>query len=145
MIRAARNSFPQSQVFWYMNFLPRNQDYIADIANVAANLDVAMGGPDVLPDSTPLRDLSYPFYDEFQGRMTLFNSMQYHSYAHQRQTEKWRGKYWTMNELFVYARDELHVDYLFWNRKQAKRPGDSYNWWDALPVIDNNAWFGNVK
>lgn len=140
MIRAARKSFPQSQVFWYMNFLPRNQDYIADIANVAANLDVAMGGPDVLPDSKPLKELSYPFYDAFRGRMTLFNSMQYHSYAHERKSQ-WGAKYWTMNQLFVYARDELHVDYLFWNRKAMKRPGDSYSWWDALPVIDKNAWF----
>ncbi|MEX1267256.1 MAG: hypothetical protein WEA08_10050, partial [Woeseia sp.] len=137
---AARKSFPQSQVFWYMNFLPRNQDYIADIANVAANLDVAMGGPDVLPDSKPLKELAYPFYDQFRGRMTLFNSMQYHSYAHKRAAE-WGSKYWKMNDLFVYARDELHVDYLFWNRKTWKQPADSYNWWDALPVIENNAWF----
>lgn len=141
VIRAARNRMPRSQVFWYMNFLARGQNYIGRIANVAAKIDVAMGGPDVLPDSTPLKLRTYPFYDDFRWRMTLFNSMQNDSYSHKR-ANKWSGsKYWKMNELFVYARDKLHVDYLFWNRKEAKQPWDAYNWWDALRVIDRHRWF----
>lgn len=140
-IRTARRSFPQSQVFWYMNFLRGGNSLIAEIANVAANNDVAMGGPDVLPESDSLQRVSYPYYDEFKGRMTLFNSMQYDSYAHRRVTGWTGNKYWTMKELFVFARDELHVDYLFWNRKLARKPSDSYSWRDAVNVIGNHQTF----
>lgn len=134
-ITAARESLPTSQVFWYMNFLPRGQNYITDIANRAAELGVAMGGPDVLPDAESLQRLVYPFYPEFAGRMVLFNSMQYDSYRHLRADPNSGMKYWSMLELFQFARDQLYVDYLFWNRVGSPDPADSYDWLDALDVI----------
>ena len=146
VLQSAAASLPQSQVFWYMNFLPRNQRYIADIANVVAESGVAMGGPDILPDNRALTKNTYPFYTQFSDKMTLFNSIQYNSFAHPKLTTSLSdNKYWTLEELFVYARDELHVNYIFWNRKTWRRPKDSFDWTDALPVIRENPVFNQKK
>jgi hypothetical protein len=142
VLQSAAASLPRSQVFWYMNFLPRKQRYIADIASVVAESGVAMGGPDILPDNHALKKNTYPFYTQFTGKMTLFNSMQYNSFAHPKATSLFSGnKYWTMEELFVFARDELHVNYIFWNHKTWRRPKDSFDWTDAIPVISENPVF----
>lgn len=141
MLIAAKSHFPRSQVFWYMNYLEGGQAYIGDIAEAVLAHGVAMGGPDVLPDSWPLGFHSYPYYARFKGRMTLFGSMQYDSYAHLHADSSRSGKYWTMDELFEFARDELHVDYVFWTRKPRSDPADSYNWTHALPVIAANPEF----
>lgn len=141
VLLSAASSFPTSQVFWYMNFLPKHQSYLGQVANAVVPAGVAMGGPDILPDEHSLTNLSYPFFDEFQGKMTLFNSVQNVSYAHVHRDTSYPTKYWTMEELFVFARDRLHVNYVFWNHKTWKGPEGSYTWVDALPVIDANAVF----
>ena len=141
-ITAARASLPRSQVFWYMNFLPNRNGYLADIANAAANVGVAMGGPDVKPDDQGLQRHAYPLYPDFRGKLTLFNSMQYNSYRHEHADKSYPTKYWTMSELFDYAVSELYVQYLFWNRTATSDPADSYNWTHALPVIAQTADFG---
>jgi hypothetical protein len=130
--------FRRSQVFWYMNFFPRGQDNLVEIANRVRQAGVIMGGPDILPDDEPLQRLTYPIYDDFAGRMKLFNSIQYNSYAHPHADRSAATKYWTMQELYRFARDELHVSYIFWNRKTWKEPTDSYDWQDALPVISQH-------
>lgn len=140
MLLSAKSHFPRSQVFWYMNYLEGRQAYIGDIAEAVLAHGVAMGGPDILPDSWPLGLHSYPYYTRFKDRMTLFGAVQYDSYAH-RHADESLGKYWTMDELFAFARDELHVDYVFWTRKPKSDPADSYNWTHALPVIAANGVF----
>lgn len=136
-----RQHFPTSQVFWYQNYLEGKQAYIGQVLNAVAPLKIAMGGPDVLPDSWQLNYHSYPFYKQFKGRLTLFGSMQYDSYKHLHATKGYSSKYWTPAELFRWARNNLHVNYVFWTRKPKPEPGDSYSWQDALPVIRNNANF----
>ncbi len=137
----ARAALPGSQVFWYMNFLDERQAYIGEIAAAAAAADIAMGGPDVLPDSWPLQRHAYPYYAAFKDRMTLFGAMQYDSYAHRHTAAgdgapgAYPGTYWSMTELFLFARDQLHVNYLFWTRKPRPNPADSYDWHDVLAVI----------
>jgi len=138
VLKSASGSMPTSTVFWYMNFIPQRQQYIAEIANAIIPAGVAMGGPDVLPDEESLTRITYPLYDQFQGKLTLFNSIQNDSYKHPHKTGGYRTKYWTPNELFRFARDDLHVSYLFWNRKAWTNPPGSYTWWDALPVMRNN-------
>lgn len=141
LLRNAREYFPTSQVFWSMNFLEGGQAYIGEIAEAVIPLRIAMGGPDVLPDNEPLTRLTYPYYERFKDRMTLFASIQYTSYGHERTTAPGPTRYWTMEELFLFARDRLHADYIFWTQKRNPRPPDSYDWTDALPVIRENAFF----
>ena len=138
---AARRAFPRSQVFWYMNFLEGGNAYLADIATALVPHRIAMGGPDVLPDNASLRRHAYPLYERFKGELTLFCSIQNVSYAHPRRDGAKSARYWTMEQLFEFARDELHVEYLFWNRKNWRKPPDSYDWTDALPVIRDHPRF----
>jgi hypothetical protein len=138
MLITTRSHFPRSQVFWYMNYLEGRQAYLGNVAEAVADHDIAMGGPDILPDSWPLNFHTYPLYERFKGRMTLFNSVQYDSYKHEHLAAGAATRYWTPEELFVFARDHLHVDYIFWTRKPRKDPPDSYSWQDALPVIAAN-------
>jgi hypothetical protein len=148
ILRSASDSLPRSRVFWYMNFLPGNQDYIADIARDLAGTGVVMGGPDILPDNRALERRVYPFYAEFRGRLKLFGSMQNDSYRHPRGGGKVKGAghpeadvrvgpagYWSMEDLYVFARDRLHVNYIFWQYRPRPQPPDSHDWSDAREVI----------
>lgn len=141
VLTATRKHFPTSQIFWFQNYLEGGQAYIGQIADAVESLGIALGGPDVLPDSWPLNFHSYPYYDQYKGKMTLFGSIQYDSYNHPHATSGYATKYWTMPEMFRFARDRLHVNYLFWTRKPKPAPADSYDWTHALPVIRNNPSF----
>lgn len=138
VLKTAASAFSHSQVFWYMNFLTGQQDYLSDIAKTAAPLGVAMGGPDILPDDASLELHTYPLYKDFQGKMPLFNSAQMDSYKHLHANKSAATKYWTMTELYRFGRDNLHLNYIFWHRKTRRTPSDSYMWTDALPVIERN-------
>jgi hypothetical protein len=146
LLRSAAESMPRSRVFWYMNFLPRNQDYIAEIASTLVGTGVVMGGPDVLPDNPALARRVYPLYDKFRGRLKLFNSMQHNSYRHQRAKPGGsEDSYWSMEDLFVFARDELHVDYVFWEYRTWRKPADSHDWVDARQVIARHPTFSSAQ
>ena len=87
MLSAAATSMPTSRVFWYMNFFVGNQSYIGSVAAAVASKGVVMGGPDVLPDNSALLTKSYPFYDQFYGKMKLFGQIEdicYSALAHDR-------------------------------------------------------------
>jgi hypothetical protein len=141
ILSTAAASMPTSRVFWFMNFFPRNQTYIAAVANAVAAKGVVMGGPDVQPDNRSLKLRTYPFYDQFRYKMPLFGQVEPVCYAHRHMTSGYSTKYWTMPELFRFARDDLHVDYMFWVRVPKPDPSDSYALPDALPVIAANPTF----
>ena len=139
LLRSATRSLPTSRVFWYMNFLPRKQQYLGDIAQDMIGTGVVMGGPDVLPENQALARRVYPFYDKFSGRLKLFGSMQHNSYREPRSSGPADGSpYWSMEDMFVFARDRLHVDYLFWDYRTKRQPSDSRDWNDAREVIARN-------
>jgi hypothetical protein len=140
VLLSATAAMPNSNVFWYMNFFPGRQQYLGELADAVAG-KVVIGGPDVLPNNASLKRHTYPIYRSLAGRTTLFNSMQNDSYAHRRGGDD-NGEYWTLDELFLFARDELHVSYLFWNRKDWRRAGEPFDWDDAKQVIARHAGFG---
>ena len=139
ILTAGANAMPNSRMFWFMNFFPRRQDYIGSVATAVASKGVIMGGPDVLPDDWALQQHTYGFYDKFQGKMPLFGQVESMCYSHLHKTGGYSTKYWTMAELFRFARDQLHVDYMFWVRMPKPTVSGGYDWTDALPVIANNA------
>jgi hypothetical protein len=132
---------PRSRLFWYQNFLARNQSYIGSVAAAVGPKGMVMAGPDTLPDHDALVDKSYPFFDQFRGKMHLGIQVEGICYRALHETAGYSTKYWTMSELFRYARDELHVNYMFWVRVPKPTPSDSYDWFDALPVVKNNQYF----
>jgi hypothetical protein len=140
MLSSASVSFPTSRVFWFMNYLSRKQAYIANIATAVAPKGVIMGGPDVMPDDRTLASLAYPFYDQFKGKLPLFGQVEPSCYASLHRTAA-PTKYWTMPELFRFARTDMHVNYMIWVRVPHASPQDAYDWNDALPVISSNGTF----
>jgi hypothetical protein len=138
ILKNAREALPTSQVFWYMNFIEGNNALLGDIASAIVPFKIAMGGPDILPDNWSLNYWSYPFYRQYAGRLVLFGSVQNVSYSHLHASGWYPTKYWTMGELYWWAKTQLGVSYVFWNRKMTASPSDAYDWWDALPVIRYN-------
>ena len=100
-----------------------------------------MAGPDVLPDKLDLVKQSYPFYATYKGWMHMGIQIEGICYKHPHATAGYATKYWTPDELFAYARDKLYANYVFWVRIPTANPTDSYDWYDALPVIEANATF----
>jgi hypothetical protein len=141
MFTYALNVMPRSRVFWYQNFMVGNQDYIGAVAKAVGPKGMVMAGPDVLPDRDALVERSYPFFEQFQGQMHMAIQAEDICYRALHETSGYSTKYWTMGELFRYARDKLHVDYMFWVRIKSSSPWDAYNWTYALPVIANNPVF----
>jgi hypothetical protein len=135
MLSSATVSLPTSRVFWLMNFIVGNQAYIGDIASAVASKGVVMGGPDVWPDNRSLQSRTYPFYTQFYGKMPLFGQVENVCYSEPHMTGGFDTKYWTMPELFNYARTQMHVDYMFWVRITRPANSGAYDWEDALPVI----------
>jgi hypothetical protein len=130
----ARAALPRSQVFWYMNYLWRGQGLLGSVIEATAPWDILVGGPDVLPESVPLNRHVYPLLKANRDR-TLFTSAQFDSFRHARSTGDGSVRYWTPHEIFDFARDELQVEYLFWNRVIQARPAGSHDIEDAYPVI----------
>ena len=141
MFSHALKVMPRSRVFWYQNFMVGNQDYIGAVARAVGPKGMVMAGPDLLPDRDTLVQKSYPYFDKFEGQMHLGIQVEGICYRALHETGGYSTKYWTMSELFRYARDKLHVNYIFWVRIPKSTPSDSYNWYDALPVIQNNQIF----
>ena len=145
---------PHSQVFWFMNFIPQNDgSYLREIAEAAMPYRVVMGGPDILPYRIGLQRGLW-LYEDFNGKLKLFGSMQNDSYRHHRadknNSEKHlfqTGKkpippsgYIPLEEIFFYGRDQMHLNYIFWNYKTwrgKQYPGNPQEWIydDALKVI----------
>lgn len=136
-LESASASFPTSRIFWYMNYLPGGQQYIADIARASVGSGVVMGGPDVLPESATLSRRVYPLYQEFKGRLKLFGAMQFDSFRHRRSggPASDGSSYWSMDDMYAFARDKLHVDYLFWDYRPGGDPKGGRSWNDASKVI----------
>lgn len=132
MLGTASANMPTSRVFWLMNFLVGGQDMIGDIAKAVAPKGVIMGGPDVWPDNKSLQSKVYPFYHQFFGKMPLFGQVENVCYSEPHMTKGYKTKYWTMDELFAYAKSNMHVNYMFWVRVTK---GPVYDWTDALKVI----------
>jgi hypothetical protein len=141
VLSSASASLPTSRVFWFMNFLVGNQNYIATIASSVAPKGVIMGGPDVWPDNASLQSRVYPFYSQFAGKMPLFGQVENVCYDEPHMTKGFSTKYWTMLELFTYAKTKLHVNYMFWVRVTSPSAAGAYDWMNALPVIAaNRTW-----
>lgn len=109
LLSAAR-AMPNSCVHWFMNFLQGNPAYLGQIATALLGSGVQMGGPDILPDSPSLVNGPYLLYPAFAGQLRLFGQMSNPGYAQ----AKPGGGYYSVAEMFNYAKTALHVSKIFW-------------------------------
>ena len=160
-LTAQSDAFPKSNVFWMMNFFTSGyhngqwlsnkvvDEYIGDIADTVLPLGVIMGGPDILPENEALLRRTYAYYDEFNAKgMKLFCSAQNDSYRHMHEGNT-KLPFYTPKQIIDFAKNELHVNYIWWNYKTWIDPGvlnkdgviippGEYVWDDAVPVIKTN-------
>jgi hypothetical protein len=138
LLTTASKAFPTSRIFWFMNFFPVKQNYIATVATAVAPLGVFMGGPDVQPENPKLLNEVYPFYTQFESKMMLFAQVEGTCYDQLHMTSGYPTKYWTMSELFNFAKTKLHVHYMLWVHLPQPPVAGAYDWLNALPVIAAN-------
>ncbi|MEQ8205646.1 MAG: hypothetical protein RIA65_05680 [Woeseia sp.] len=144
MLRTARVALPESQVFWYMNYLARGQQLLQSVSAAAARDGIVLGGPDALPDSDKLEKHVYPLLHRQRDSTLLFTSAQNDSFRHKRKRSSGGREYWSPLEIFEFSRDELGVQYLFWNDVRRPRPEKSYGIADAYPVMAAYPRFNEV-
>ncbi len=155
LLSGSAKAFPTSRIFWYMNFIPMNNDYLYDIAEAVVPYRVVMGGPDILPYRSSLKRIE-ELHAHFKDRMDLFCSAQSDSYRHHKLDDNnntkrrfHRGEvpihpdgYVTPEVIFKHGRDKLYLDYIFWSYKtyhiSQPYPGDpqDFVFADALKVIE---------
>jgi len=95
----------------------------------------------MLPYHKGYNERSYSLFEEYKDRFTLFSSAQDDSYRHYRNDSSHEveeptdeGGYLTMEDIFLFARDKLHIRYLFWNYfYKAKEGQRTYD--DTIEVI----------
>jgi hypothetical protein len=146
MLTESSQAFRRSQVFWYMNHFEGGDEYLGDIAKAIIGSRVVMGGPDILPYRRRLQG-TYQLYEKFNGRLPLFCSAQDDSYRHDKNDSRNMGNaavtrdlpppvegYVPMEQIFFFARDKLHVKYLFWSYTYHAGTG-AFNYGDALGVM----------
>ena len=67
--------------------------------------------------------------------MPMFGQVEGMVYRHLHETSGYTTKYWTMTELYKFAKTDMHANYMFWVRLPKPDPADSNDYYDALPVI----------
>ena len=110
-----------------------------------------MGGPDILPYRRWLRH-TYKIYGDYKDQIKLFCSAQDDSYHHHKNDIRFSSKlplhkegYLSMEDIFLYARDEMYVQYLFWNYyyEGAEKGWRSFD--DAIEVVQKYPTFNQPE
>lgn len=150
-LRGLSEGMPNSNVFWYQNFLGSFEDgskYLRQIADSIEDYGIIMGGPDILPYRAGIKNISYPMYDDYKDKFTLFCSAQDCSYKHHKNdisTHKeepvHEDGYMTMEEIFKYGRDSLHLKYIMWNYNYDGIDKGHRTYDDAIEVIKKHPTF----
>jgi hypothetical protein len=123
--RVAREAFRKSYVVQYVNFWPcewnDERRYMSRFFEFAAQNRIGLGGPDIVPWQPGQMKNSYPFFNQYRGKLDLV------AMAVQEPTLTYKnpktGKKFTRAEFVSFARDYLGVDIIFWS---ANAP-----WWKA--------------
>lgn len=122
---ALKRSFPKSTAMLYANFMPETDPNepanLRKLYERAAELKLAMGGPDLLPHRKWQLYNSYPLIREFADRIPMGIAVQDNNLA---DTNRTTGKKVTVAELTTYAKNELHVTYIFWGTQEPYFTGD---------------------
>lgn len=122
LMHSARRAFMQSKVLFYANFMPSDpaikgdgHAYLKGIYQLADDLGVGVGGPDLLPKRWPQQHTSLPLIAA-RGRHTVAGMAVQDGNLADR--DEATGKKVTAAELAAYARERLRLDYVFWGTEE---------------------------
>jgi hypothetical protein len=128
----AGSAFSSSSVIQYANFMPGeslpedDHGYLRSVYEHAEATGVGIGGPDLLPGRWYQRQHSLPLIRDRSEGVIAGVAVQFGNYE---DPDRRTGHRITVPELHAYARDELHVDYLFWSTEEP------YYTRDVLPYL----------
>jgi len=116
-IAFARKAFTKSQVVQYVNFWPCEWDndrkYMSRIFEFAQGHGIGLGGPDIVPYKKAQMKNSYPFFNEYRGRLRLVAmAVQQPTLTY---TNPATGAAFTRAEFVAFAEGYLGVDIIFWS------------------------------
>lgn len=116
-IAFARKSFRKSHVVQYVNFWPcewqNERKYMSRFFEFAARSGIGLGGPDIVPNARAHMNNSYPFFNEYRGRLSLVAmAVQQPTLTYTNPVTKQR---FTRAEFVAFARDYLGVNVIFWS------------------------------
>jgi hypothetical protein len=128
---AMKKAFPKSTVMMYANFMPESAGMgepvlLRSLYEKAAELNVAMGGPDLLPNRKWQLLNSYPLIHEFSKRIPMGIAVQDDNLA---DIDPKTRKTVSVQELSEFATEYLHVKYIFWGTQEP------YYTRDVLPFL----------
>lgn len=118
---ALKAAFPKSKTMQYANFMPgeflpgSDHGYLRSVYAAAHRLRVGVGGPDLLPYRRGQLNHAYPLITGSRGIVPTAVAVQEGNYSHTNPATK---QELTVAELHRFARDVLHVDYLFWSLQE---------------------------
>jgi hypothetical protein len=110
-MRVLKQAFPKSTAMVYANFMVGGPSYLRDVYRNAKELRVAMGGPDLIPYRYYQMQNSYPLLREISASVPTGIAVQDGNYSIPNAKT---GKPVTIPDLIGFAKDYLHVKYIFW-------------------------------
>jgi hypothetical protein len=106
-----KHAFPKSVTIQYANFMPGGEPYLERVCEIANELKVGLGGPDLMPHKPGQMRNSYPLIRRYAGSVPIGIAVQDGNYD---QENPKTGRQVTIAELVDFATAYLRVDYLFW-------------------------------
>lgn len=117
----AREAFHHSDVIVYANFMPGEElpsldrGYLRGVYRHADRIGMGIGGPDLLPLRWFQRHNSLPLIRQRAATTVAGMAVQEGNLA---DVDRRTGRRVTVRYLADYARDELHLDYIFWGTEE---------------------------
>ncbi len=131
---AARAAFPRSAVIQYANFMPgewlpwTDHGYLKAVYAHANTIGAGVGGPDLMPNRKGQQNHSYPLIAGRASSTIAGVAVQDGNLADKNPNS---GAVVTVDELYRFARDQLHLDYVFWGTEEP------YYSRDVLPYLES--------
>ena len=121
-----KRCFPRSVTLQYANFMPGDRPDLEKVYARAVELQVGLGGPDLLPYKPYQMANSYPLIRQYAGVVPMGIAVQDGNYAHHPPES---GRPVTVPELVTFATGYLGARYVFWCTEEP------YYTRDVLPYL----------
>jgi hypothetical protein len=118
---AAKAAFTRSIVMQYANFMPGewlpgdDRGFLRSIYERGRELNVGLGGPDLLPYRPGQLNHSYPLLRAVADAVSTGIAVQWGNYEHRNPKTNQRV---TIPELISFATEQLRVEYMFWSTQE---------------------------
>lgn len=116
-MKVLKKAFPKSVVIQYANFMPgewlpwNDHSYLQSLYQIAKELKIGVGGPDLLPYRKGQMNHFYRFIKECAGIIPTGIAVQWDNYKY---INPKTGNQITIQELIEFGEDYLKIDYIFW-------------------------------